>query len=328
MTKIQNLTQDQIDTIPHFRDKWIDIGLDTSPLDYEASIEAANLAYSCAEMEKPSFFLFPKGPVEAMKFLAIANKVNLSEADFRKLSAKGPYELTVAIRKVLEQEESKGKISYQTSWPDFYGQHEAGWYSFYDFFAEHFGLAEVSKGLRELCKHSGWVWLFADLVMICEKPIRVTRNAAGQLHNEKKAAIEYNDGTRVYAFNGVVLPEKWVLEKETMDPSEIFECSDVDKRAAGIALYGYPRLKSRLNYKIIDGDPSTDIGALVEIKIPGLSRRGNFLEAVCPRNGTVFLGIPEVNPFDGNRPIRTAIGAQAFLAGFPESVYQHPLLRT
>jgi hypothetical protein len=150
----------------------------------------------------------------------------------------------------------------------------------------------------------------------------------GKLHNEKGAAIEYADGTKIYSFNGVVIPEKWVLQRATINPSEILECKDTDKRAAGIALYGYDKLKNLLDYKIIDGNPNTDIGALIEIKIPGLSRPGRFLEAVCPRNGPVFLGVPMTNPWDKNADIVSAVGAQAFLARLPESAYQHPPIRT
>jgi len=328
MSKIESLTQAQTDTIPVYRDKWIDIGMDTAPLDFEAAAAATRLAYECAEVVPPRFFMFAKGPIEAMKFLTIADRVNLTEADFVKISARGIGALTDTIRAALVAEELKGEVVYEKKWPGFYGQHEAGWLSFYDFFADHFGLAESTKGLRELCKQSGWVWMFGDLAVICEKPIRVTVNPAGNLHNEKRAAVEYNDGTKVYSFNGVSIPEKWVLERETMDPAEILSCSDVDKRAAGVALYGYARLKNRLDYNIVEGDPTTDIGALVEITIPGLSNKGRFLEAICPRNGPVFLGVPPTNPWDNGAAITNAVEAQAFLARLPASAYQHPPIRT
>jgi len=118
------------------------------------------------------------------------------------------------------------------------------------------------------------------------------------------------------------------LERETIDPAEILAEVDIDKRAAGIALYGYSRMKHSLNYNIIQGDPTTDIGALIEITIPGLNKNGRFLEAICPRNGPVFLGIPDNNPWDDNKPITNAVAAQAFLARLPESAYQHPPIRT
>jgi hypothetical protein len=321
------LTSEQEASLPLYRDKWIKIGLDTSPIDRPRAIEAVKLAYVLAEQPIPKYFLFADGPREAMLFLSVAPHVTLTEDDFERLSNKDIMALTDEIRKFVNQhniKEEKPKLI----WPATYGQHAAGYLSFYDFFDDAFGLAKKSKGLREIGKECGWVWMYANLAIITSKPIRVTLNTRGQLHNERMPAVEYADGTKVYAFNGVVLPEKWILQRDTIDPKEILSCTDTDKRAAGIALFGYSRLKSALNYRIIEGDPNTDIGALVEISIPGLPRKGRFLEAICPRNGPVFLGVPDKNPWDNNRPILDAVGAQAFLARLPRSAYEHPAIRT
>jgi hypothetical protein len=328
MAKIESLTQAQVDSMNTIRDQWIAIGLDTAPIDSAAAIQAAAESYRLVNMAAPRFYLFPRGPVEAMKFLSFAAMCNLTEDDFIELSDAGPLALTDAIRSNMQQyEESVEKIGYDFVPPAFYGQHDAAWLAFHAFFGEHFGLSELSLGLQKLAKQAGWVWLYKDIALIAQKPMHITMNN-GKLHNEKGAAIEYADGTKIYSFNGVVIPEKWVLERSTINPSEILECKDTDKRAAGIALYGYDKLKNLLDYKIIDGNPNTDIGALIEIKIPGLSRPGRFLEAVCPRNGPVFLGVPMTNPWDKNADIVSAVGAQAFLARLPESAYQHPPIRT
>lgn len=328
MSRINSLTAEQEASIPLYRDKWIDIGLDTSPINPQRAIEAVKLAYRLAEQPEPRYFIFADGPMEAMLFLSAASTVTLTQADFDRLAnSEDVMSLTREIRKFAKDYKQQGK-PVQTVWPGTYGQHGAGYLSFYDFFADHFGLAEKSLGLREVGKECGWVWMYADLVIIARKPIRVTLNSQGNLHNERMAAVEYLDGTKVYAFNGVAIPERWVLERDSIDPTEILSCPDTDKRAAGIALFGYHRLKSALNYRIIQGDPSTDIGALVEISIPGLPRKGRFLEAICPRNGPVFLGVPDKNPWDDNRPIQDAVGAQAFLARLPRSAYEHPAIRT
>lgn len=327
MSKITTLSQTQIDSMPLQVEKWINYGLDTAPLDYAAIKQACAKAYAAAGLLSPRFFLFAKGPKEAMRFINSAEFIELTEEDFISLSSQSDIALAEAFREEIERKNLYSNPNRYVS-ASFYGQHDAGYISYYDFFLQEFGIGKEMAGLIDLAKLAGWMWFYKDLVVVSEKPIRITMNGQNQLHNEKKAALEYRDGTKLYCFNGVSLPEKWVLQRESMDPTEIFECEDTDKRAAGIALYGYDRLKDRLDYKIIEGDPTTDIGALVEIAIPGLSRRGRFLEAVCPRNGPVFLGIPYNNPWDDDREINTAVGAQAFLAGFPESAYQHPPIRT
>lgn len=317
-----SLTAEQEASLPEYRDRWIKIGLDTSPINEQRAMDAVRLAYECAGLPAPRYFLFADGPQEAMRFLGGASQITLTAEEMDRLSSQGPLALTEEVRK--QSQGAKPRIE----WPTTYGQHNAGYLSFYEFFADHFGLAEQSRGLREIGKECGWVWMYADLVIISRKPIRLTMNSQGRLHNERVAAIEYADGTKVYAFNGVVIPERWVLNRDTLDPSEILSCPDTDKRAAGIAMFGYARLKSALNYRIIEGDPETDIGALVEISIPGLQRPGRFLEAQCPRNGPVFLGVPQLNPWDADRPITDAVAAQAFLARLPRSAYEHPAIRT
>jgi hypothetical protein len=321
---IEQLTPKQVESMDIFRNQWLKIGLDTARLDVIKTIAAMNLSYAKGGLKEPRFFLFPDGPMEAMRFLAVAKHCQLTEQDFVALAKQSPLALTEAIRTIAAMNPD---VKLEFVEPAFCGQHEAGWLSFQDFFATHFGLSELSEGLRELVKHSGWVWAYTDLAIVCQKPVHVSM-LNGRLHNEKRAAIEYADGTCVYAVNGVQIPKKWVVERETMDSAEIFACKDTDVRAAGLALYGYSRLKSKLNYKVLEGDPRTDIGALVQISIPGLEKPGRFLEAVCPRNGPVWLGIPENNPWDQNRKIQTAVGAQAFLARLPESAYQHPPIRT
>jgi hypothetical protein len=84
---------------------------------------------------------------------------------------------------------------------------------------------------------------------------------------------------------------------------------------------------SALNRRIIDGDPDSDIGALIELTLPGLPEPGRFLQAICPRNGTIVEGVPRISDID-NQPIETAIAAQAWRDGLPASEYEHPLYRT
>lgn len=82
-----------------------------------------------------------------------------------------------------------------------------------------------------------------------------------------------------------------------------------------------------LDRKIIDGDPDSDVGALIELTMPGLDQPGRFLQALCPRNGTIVEGVPRISDIDG-LPIETAIHAQAWRIGDPLSDYQHPPVRT
>ena len=148
-----------------------------------------------------------------------------------------------------------------------------------------------------------------------------------RLHNENGKAVEYSDGWGVSAWHGTRVPDEWLENRDNIDPTEVLRTSDVEQRAAGAAIIGWPKMARILDRRIIDGDPETDIGALIELSLPGLSEPGRFLQAICPRNGTIVEGVPRVSDID-NLPIETAMAAQAWRDGLPASEYQHPLYRT
>ena len=82
-----------------------------------------------------------------------------------------------------------------------------------------------------------------------------------------------------------------------------------------------------LDVKVIDDSGSSDIGELIEVKLPDLPNPGRFLKAYCPRNGIICEGVPNVSDIDG-LPIDTALAAQAWRIGDPQSEYMHPKTRT
>lgn len=180
---------------------------------------------------------------------------------------------------------------------------------------------------EDAARHGGFRVMHPDFCMVSDFPEFIRVDEQNRPHCDSGPSHRWRDGFSPYHWHGVSVPAEWVENRDTIDPSVVLACPDTDKRAAGIALIGYDRMKSHLDYKILDGDPTTDLGALIQLTIPGLPRPGLFLEAVCPRNGRVFLGVAPVNPVD-NKPVTTAVSAQAFLARLPASAYQHPEIRT
>ncbi len=178
------------------------------------------------------------------------------------------------------------------------------------------------RGLIELAQSGGWIIPLDGLCLASERHGTCARDADGRLHCETGAAVSYPDGFEIYAWHGTRIPQHWIERRDTLDPKEVLACENVEQRAAGGAIIGWHRMPKI----VIDGDPETDIGALIEIDI-GLPNRGRFLMAVCPRNGTICEGVPEISDID-NLPINTAIAAQAWRDCLPQSEYVHPSIRT
>jgi hypothetical protein len=64
-TKITKLTQQQIDKLPAWVEKWIDIGLSTQPADFESATEAALRAYELCGLKQPMIVLRMGSPYAA-----------------------------------------------------------------------------------------------------------------------------------------------------------------------------------------------------------------------------------------------------------------------
>ncbi len=178
-----------------------------------------------------------------------------------------------------------------------------------------------------ICRSIGCWYPFDDFCIITDRPTVIALNDAGRLHSESGPALAYRDGSSYHSWNGTGVPAHWVEQKDTLDPAEVLRAENVEQRAAGAAIIGWPKMADKLNRKIIDGDPSSDIGALVELTLPGLPEPGRFLQAMCPRNGIICEGVPRESDIDG-LPINTAIAAQAWRDGLPAAEYDHPSIRT
>lgn len=191
---------------------------------------------------------------------------------------------------------------------------------------------ERSKAYEETCESACWWWPHTDFVVVSERPkeIHLEQNPQGsgkRLHCETGPAISWPDGWGIYSWHGVVVPAHWILNRDQLDPNEVIQVTNVEQRAAGAQIVGLNKMLAVLNTKVIDDSGSEDIGQLIEMTLPGLERPGRFLKARCPRNGTIVEGVPYVSDID-DLPIETALAAQAWRIGDPQSEYQHPPRRT
>jgi len=148
-----------------------------------------------------------------------------------------------------------------------------------------------------------------------------------RLHSETGMACRYSDGWGVHCWHGTHVPADWIENTDSIDPADIIKCENVEQRAAGAAIVGWPKMLTVLDERVIDDSGNDDIGQLIELTLPGLSEPGRFLKAKCPRNGIIVEGVPRVSDID-NKPIETALAAQAWRIGDPQSEYQHPEKRT
>lgn len=210
-----------------------------------------------------------------------------------------------------------------------YSQEHSDWLCAFEVFLQSYEIEGMDDiiGLIECAKQCGGFAPFKSLVIISEKPQFIKFNNDKKLHCEDGAAIRYSDGFSVYAFNGVRLPGNWVENKDTICPTEILKCGNVDQRAAGCQLLGFDRMLDHLDHKIVDSLENPEHGDLIELSIPGLRDKALYLKAKCPRNGWIMEAVPGRCEAHGFR-IDSVIAAQAWRARTTPNKFTFPIIRT
>ena len=213
----------------------------------------------------------------------------------------------------------------------YHGSFYASWGAYVSFMRDVLGwddpVLEKFAIEEELIKSCGWVWWHENVCVISDRPSIINRDAEGRLHCENGPSIAYRDGWALHHWHGVSVPLHWIEKRADLDPNEVIKTENTEQRAAGAEIVGWPKMLSVLKARIINDSGSPDIGQLIELELPGLQTAGRFLKAVCPRNGIIVEGVPRISDIDG-LPIDTALAAQAWRIGDPQSEYHHPTRRT
>ena len=227
------------------------------------------------------------------------------------------------------------------------GNQWSAWDSFLTFFQDVAQLPiDYSKynHWRVLSEHSGPRIMHPDFCMICDRPELLTVDEANRPHGESGPFCRWRDGSALYMWHGTPIPADWIENRAALDPLTVLQAQNVEARAAGLAILGarmIPALIQKRRAKWLKGagawmdrngnwnteNGSADLGGLLDVKLPGLPQPGRYLVAHCPRNGAIMEGVPFVSDIDG-LPIETAIAAQAWRIGDPQSEYVHPPRRT
>lgn len=174
-----------------------------------------------------------------------------------------------------------------------YGQHDASWLGFYDFFKEVCGLEdETAKlaGLWEIAKSAGWFLPHQDVCWVAERACELHRNAAGQLHNEAGPAFCYPDGFCVWRIDGIELDEQIVMRPQTQTIAQIEAEGNADVKSIRIDRFGWPRYLTESGAKELDRR-ANDVDGTVEV-LYATSDGGRRLVATCPTGKLVVMGVP------------------------------------
>lgn len=192
--QIDKLTPGQEAKIPAYLDRYMKIGLSTERCDRPKAEEAIRALYKQMEYGDIKQFHWFENPLTGCEMAAKCAKLDPALAN-----------LDDAFERAMSVPVQRSDLADQASKAS-YGSFEAYWVAFYDFVQSE--LPVPPHPLVDICKNivldCGVFWTFEGHVIVTEKPkaIRVKDN---KLHSENDLpAIEYYDGTAIYAKDGKV----------------------------------------------------------------------------------------------------------------------------
>lgn len=107
-------------------------------------------------------------------------------------------------------------------------------------------------GLEQLLQICPSFIAFDDLVIACERPVQITRNAQGQLHNITGQSIEFADGWGVYSAQGMSVTPNIILQPQTITVKQIINEWNLEIRRFMLEQYGIERFIEDSGAELID----------------------------------------------------------------------------
>lgn len=256
---IKELTPEQEAKFPEYVKKWIEIGTDTNPCDFDDAVTAIKKAYEIVNLPAPKFFI---GPVNSPAEGAIVEDIIKNMVENKVVIDNDPSvsdndALNEYVLSKLEKRKTDGigkKLSVNSQ---IYGYNEY-WLSFYDFFQNECNLdLEIINPLVELAKVSGWWTPLSNIAIIQHRPTEIHFDDQKRLHNFNGPAIKFRgewseDFSNVYAVHGVRVKKNIIDRKYKVEDIEKEENAEV--RRIMIELYGQDKFIIDSGAKVISSD--------------------------------------------------------------------------
>lgn len=343
---IEELTQEQIDAMPGWRDQWIEKGLSTAPTDVDRCRNAIEKAYRLIDKSMPEMLHFQSpysmttGSVlylyyaellkskrdlqEALELIQTDKYSVLKENDQPEVQQKIIEQVSGMFRanakNISDEDWEKLKIFVWNESSEYFkdaqqnewlGSAYVSYAAFILYFRDVVGwddpILDNFTVYEDLVESCGWCWWHEDVVAISDRPKYIKMDDENRLHSEAGPAIEYPDGYSVYAWHGTVIPRNWLEGELTAEIALTHE--NIEQRRAACEILGWDNILNNLNAKVIDQDEDPQVGSLLEVDIPDIGRE-KFLRVLCGTGRQFALPVPP--------EMTTALQANAWTFGIDE----------
>ncbi len=221
---------------PVYRDKWLKIALSTDKINRKKATKSVNNAYALNDLAKPEIIFIdspctaisaswfnvwikPRGEIDA--HLSSQFRSQFKKSLWNQISAKLFH--AINIRQQIRQQmlrhlyssleylsvKERFKVDgYNTFEPEYWLAY-SGLFDFCSSILDCTYPARHLQAVQDVAEYCSLVFCSESLVIICERPAKISLDNQNRLHAEGEPAIEYADGFSLYSYHGVTLPEKY-----------------------------------------------------------------------------------------------------------------------
>lgn len=226
-TKVSELTPNDVKLMQKVVDEWVAIGIQTGPAD-RAKVETA-----IHEIYKVSGYASP----QRIEWFQSPN---------------------AGVTRAAELTNNKKYSEINNA---AYGQHDAYWLAFWNFFqrCESVEVDEIPgiDPLFTLAHQIGWWWPYDEVCIVTERPTELHRDQAGRLHHDVGMALKYADGWGIYSWHGYRIPSThhWIVEeREKITSAKILKEENAELRRIMLEIHGYDKFIASTKAKLVSED--------------------------------------------------------------------------
>jgi hypothetical protein len=273
MKKTTELTAGQKALLPMYRDRWMNIGLSTDRCDRAKAEDAARRAYRVANLEPPDAFVWFESPlgIAEKTYYGQSLRYSLSTSVWRLAAISVQMTVDPSVR-IFISESIYDPIDFvagcsiidsvhncvRSSLREFpagfsFGSQDAPMFAIHSFFHDVLGVngCDLLQPLMDMAVDCGWWMPCKGVCFMSEKPIAINL-ADGEVHSDSGPAIEYADGFKIWAIEGVLVDEQIVMQPERQTIKQIEREENEEIKRIRLNRYGWQRYLQETEAQVLD----------------------------------------------------------------------------
>lgn len=275
---ITKLTPEQEAAIPQYVERWTKIGLACGKSDPKVAETFVNWLFKLLKRDPNPVLIMATGPKDG--WIKVVQAAILEEMKIDKWTPE------VIDKKRLDKElKETGFV-----WPYLDGSFFSGWFAWATYCRDELKVEGITEELNNLLvmKELGLIWPLNKFCVVTDRPEQIHIKGK-DLHKDGGAAITYTDSTKVFALNGVRVPDWLATSKaEDLDPLEFAKLSNVEIRREFVRKVGVEQLVNKLGAETLDKSDN-GVYELLAVNLGGETGVWNYLKMLNPSIGTYHM---------------------------------------